>query len=186
MIYLKKTTMNYITSIEQLVQILDNADSLDHAKIMKRINIKADEFQPFSTWKNKCYTRNCLGRTGQYELILLCWEIDAKTPIHGHGGEDCWVYQVQGTVEEMRFEDNAGVLTETNHMTLTPGKLTYMNDKMGYHSIKNTSNQRAMTLHIYASPIDTCKVYNDKDECFEVKEMAYHTYKGNEVELALV
>ena len=174
--------MNHITTIEQLTETLDKADPLEHVKIMKRIKIEASNFEAFTTWTKECYTRNCLARTNQYELILLCWEIGAKTPIHGHGGENCWVYQVQGTVKEMRFEEKKGQLEETNQMILTPGKLTYMNDRMGYHSIKNISNQRAMTLHIYASPIDRCKVFNDKEDCFELKEMSYHTFKGNEVE----
>jgi cysteine dioxygenase len=174
--------MNHIISIEQLAETLDQVAPLDHAKTMKRIKIEAQELEPYTTWSDQCYTRNCLARTKEYELILLCWDIGSKTPIHGHGGEDCWVYQVQGTVKEIRFEQNVGLLKVTDEMVLTPGKLTYMNDIMGYHSIENISNQRAMTLHIYASPIDTCKVYNDEEDCFEIKEMSYHTYKGNEVE----
>jgi cysteine dioxygenase len=176
------TAAKHIISIGQLTETLDNSVALDRAKIMKRIKIEAHELEPFTTWSKQCYTRNCLARTKQYELILLCWDIGAKTPVHGHGGEDCWVYQVQGTVKEMRFEQNDGLLKTTNQILLTPGKLTYMNDIMGYHSIENISKQRAMTLHIYASPIDSCKVYNDKEDCFEVKEMFYHTFKGNEVE----
>ena len=177
--------MNQIISIQELTDTLDKADPLDHAKIMKRIKIEASEFEPFMTWSKQCYTRNCLARTEKYELILLCWEIGTKTPIHGHGGEDCWVYQIQGTVEEIRYEQNTSLLKETNRMILTPGKLTYMNDKMGYHCIENNLSQRAMTLHIYASPIDTCKVYNNKKDCFEIKEMSYHTFKGNEVETSI-
>lgn len=174
--------MNHIISIEQLTEALDKADPLDHAKIMKRIKFDERQLKSFVTWTKLSYTRNCLARTNEYELILLCWEVGAKTPIHGHGGEDCWVYQIQGTVEEIRFEQNGELLKLTNRIILTPGKLTYMNDKMGYHSIENISNRRAMTLHIYASPIDTCEIYNDKKDCFETKEMSYHTFKGNEVE----
>jgi cysteine dioxygenase len=174
--------MNHITSIEQLTKTLDSSGPLDRAKIMKRIKIEAHELESFTTWSKQGYTRNCLARTKQYELILLCWDIGAKTPIHGHGGEDCWVYQIQGVVKEMRFEQVGKLLKATNQIVLAPGKLTYMNDVMGYHSIENTSNQRAMTLHIYASPIDTCKVYNEKIDCFEIKEMSYHTFKGNEIE----
>lgn len=174
-------TTNHIVSIEQLTEILDKSDPLDHAKIIKRIKIGEQDLKHFNTWSEQCYTRNCLARTEKYELILLCWDVGAKTPIHGHGGEDCWVYQVQGTVKEVRFEQNAGLLKATNQVMLTPGKLTYMNDKMGYHTIENVSNQRATTLHIYASPIDACKIYNDKEDCFEVKEMSYDTFKGNEV-----
>lgn len=173
--------MNYIITVEQLAESLNQIDSLKHAKIMKRIQIAAHELEHYATWSEKCYTRNCLARTERYEIILLCWDIGAKTPIHGHGGEDCWVYQVQGTVEEIRLEEKVGILKETSRIELTPGKLTYMNDQMGYHTIENNSKQRAMTLHIYASPIDSCKVFNPKKDCFEIKEMSYHTFKGNEV-----
>lgn len=173
--------LNPITSVQQLTQKLDTVAESDRAKVMKQIQISAREFLPFATWNEECYTRNCIARTDEYELILLCWEVGAKTPIHGHGGEDCWVYQIQGTVEEMRYEENGECLRATKCMELTPGKLTYMCDRMGYHSIENTSNHRAMTLHIYASPIDKCKVYNDDIDCFEVKEMSYHTFQGEEL-----
>ena len=175
---------NHIVSIEQLTETLDNADPLDHAKIIKRIKIEGHGLEPFTTWSKQDYTRNCLARTKQYELILLCWDIGSKTPIHDHGGENCWVYQVQGTVKEVRFEQSNGLLKVINQMILTPGKLTYMNDKMGYHSIENISGQRAVTLHIYASPIDSCEVYNDKKNRFEIKELTYDTFKGNEVKSA--
>lgn len=174
--------MDHIIAVKQLTEILDEVDPADRAKVMKRIKIEAAELSSFITWSKQGYTRNCLARTSQYELILLCWDVGAKTPIHGHGGEDCWVYQIQGTVEEKRFKQEAGLLKVTNRLVLTPEKLAYMNDRMGYHSIENISNQRAMTLHIYASPIDACKVYNDKVDCFETKEMSYDTFKGKEVE----
>lgn len=178
--------MNPIVTVDQLAEILDDIDPLQHAKTMKQIHIEADELAHYATWVEEGYTRNCLARTDKYELILLCWDIGAQAPIHSHGGEDCWVYQIQGTVEEVRFEEREEELIEKNRMVLTPGKLTYMNDQMGYHSIGNISNQRAMTLHVYASPIDICKVYNDQKDCFEMKEMSYHTFKGVEVETPVI
>lgn len=174
--------MNSIITVEQLTEVLDEIEPHEQAKNMKRLHIAAHELENYATWSSNGYTRNCLARTEKYELILLCWDAYAKTPIHDHGGEDCWVYQVQGTIEEIRFKQEAGMLKETNRMILMPGKLTYMNDSMGYHSLVNLSNQRAMTLHIYTLPIDTCEVYNDQKDCFEIKEMSYHTFKRNEVE----
>ncbi|MEM6963844.1 MAG: cysteine dioxygenase family protein [Bacteroidota bacterium] len=175
--------MNHISTLPQLIDHLDNADPYDIKKVIKKIKLQASELESFATWKKGCYTRNCLGRTQAYELILLCWAIDAKTPIHGHGGKDCWVYQVQGTLDEVRFEQNDNnELIEKRRISLTPGRLTYMHDRMGYHAIENISGQRAMTLHIYASPIDACKVYNASKDCFETKEMSYDTYKEVGVE----
>lgn len=178
--------MNSILTIEQLTENLDLVEPHKQAKIMKRIQIPASELEAYATWAKQSYTRNCLARTEKYEIILLCWDIDAKAPIHDHGGEDCWVYQVQGTVQEIRYQEENDILKETHRQTLTPNKLTYMHDRMGYHTIGNISNQRAMTLHIYASPIDICQVYNNKTDSFETKTMSYHTYKGNNVTAALV
>ncbi len=178
--------MEYIKTIEELIENLDEAEPREHAQVMKRIKLDATGLKQFSTWCNEGYTRNCLARTDAYELILLCWDIGAKTPIHDHGGENCWVYQIQGTIEETRFEKVANELIEIDTIELSPGKLTYMHDRMGYHSLKNQSDgSRAMTLHIYALPIDNCNVYNEKTDCFENKEMSYHSFKGSEVQLAI-
>lgn len=173
--------MNHITSVEELAEILDSPEPIQHAQIMKRIKISTRDLESYISWNKQDYTRNCLVRTQKYELILLCWDIGAQAPIHGHDGKECWMYQIQGTVQEVRFEAEGETLKETNRMTLTPGKLTYMCDRMGYHTIGNISNERAITLHIYASPIDKCKVYNDQTECFELKEMSYHSMKGKEL-----
>ena len=47
--------------------------------------------------------------------------------------------------------------------------------KLGYHTLENNSRSRAMTLHIYANPINQCNVYNEEKSEFEIKEMAYDT-----------
>ena len=59
-------------------------------------------------------------------------------------------------------------------------------DKMGFHSIQNDSENRAMTFHIYASPIDSCKIYNNETECFESKEMPYDHIAELESEYAMI
>ncbi|WMX12330.1 cysteine dioxygenase family protein [Aureispira sp. CCB-E] len=169
--------MNHITTIAQLTQILDQASPAECSKIMKRIRIDTSELEHCATWSDQSYTRNCLARNKKYELILLCWDIGAKTPIHDHGGKDCWVYQIQGTIQETRYQAFNLRLKETHQMTLSAQKLTYMNDSMGYHALENIANQRAMTLHIYVSPIDVCEVFNTQKGCFETKKMSYHTHQ---------
>ena len=63
-------------------------------------------------------------------------------------------------------------------MQLSPGKLTFMNSTMGYHKLNNDTNGRAMTLHIYVSPITSCEVFNDQKKDFEFKELEYDTING--------
>ena len=53
-----------------------------------------------------------------------------------------------------------------------------MNETMGYHRLKNDTDGRAMTLHVYVSPITSCEVFNDKENAFVSKELEYDTLKG--------
>ena len=177
--------MNYINTVKELVDVLAETDLVNFPKVIKNIRFTGDHLGTYATWIDQDYSRNCLARTPNYEIILLCWDVDSKTPIHGHDEKDCWVYQLQGSIEEKRYQEHVGNLSETHRMKLTPGKLTYMHDRMGYHSIENNSGKRAMTLHIYASPIDQCEIYNDEKGCFELKEMSYHTFEGLEVPVSV-
>lgn len=166
--------MKAITTIESLIEEFKNASKSDQPKIVKRIQLDKEDVVSYATWSDTDYTRNCLARTDEFEFILLCWDEEARTPIHGHGGQDCWVYQVEGEVEEIRFKENEdGELVKTQSLNLESGGISYMNDKMGYHLIKNTRKQRAMTLHIYAKPIDACKVFDANKEEFKIAEMEY-------------
>jgi cysteine dioxygenase len=166
--------MKAITTIQSLIEEFENATKSEQAKIVKRIQLDKEDVISYATWSDTDYTRNCLARTDEFEFILLCWDEEARTPIHGHGGQDCWVYQVDGTVEEIRFDENeAGELVKTQSLRLESGGVSYMNDKMGYHLIKNVRKQKAMTLHIYAKPIDACKVFDTKKEEFKMAEMEY-------------
>ena len=176
--------MSKIESIETLISEFESAAEKDRSKILNRINIQPNEFEKFATWKDGEYTRNCLARTVEFEFILLCWDSRAETAIHDHGGQDCWVYQVTGEVEEMRYSlESDNNLKPTLKTILESGRLTYMNDKMGFHRLKNISKNgsRAMTLHIYASPIDQCRVLNSETRNFEEIKMAYDSFSDQVV-----
>lgn len=168
--------MDSIESLEELVEKLNHSNSSNHGKIIKQMNVPISDFETYASWNKKGYTRNCIHRTDEYELILLCWKKGDTTPIHGHDGQNCWVYQLEGQITEFRYEKSGlGNLIETNRMQLIPGKLSFMNNAMGYHKLKNDTNGRAMTLHVYVSPISSCEVYNDKKLTFELKELEYDT-----------
>lgn len=171
--------MSSIETIDTLIERLNECEEGKHASVIKLMNIPTHEFERYAIWNTEAYTRNCIERTDAYEIILLCWESGNITPIHSHGGERCWVYQVDGNLTEIRFEEKAiGELVETHRMILEPGKLTYMEDSMGYHQIRNESGQRAMTLHVYASPIDACNAYDEEEGIFKEVYPKYTTIKG--------
>lgn len=166
--------MSEIKTLEKLIEELDNSPSADRKKIIEQLDLNAKDLLEYANWKDGDYTRNCLARSENYEIILLCWDRKAVTPIHGHGGQDCWVYQVDGEVLEMRFnQDENDDLEVFEKLILKEGEVSYMTDEMGYHLIKNNSNNKCMTLHVYASPIDECEVYYNDENTFKLTEMEY-------------
>ncbi len=173
--------MSTITTITELIEAFEKAEPSEQVRVLKRIDIPINEFEEFATWEDGCYTRNCIARRDCFEFILLCWDSGAKTPIHGHNGQNCWVYQVSGSASEKRFKKTHYGFELTNHTILNAGKITYMHDRMGYHTLENPTKTPSMTLHVYANPIDRCEVYNENMGCFEIVEMEYDTIEGQSV-----
>lgn len=162
-----------ISTLEELIDCFEDTDCAKQIGVLKNLDIPIEEFRKHAVWKKDCYIRVCIARRDEFEFILLCWDKGAKTPIHDHNGQDCWVYQVEGSAVETRFDVEDTEFSNPEEINLEEGKLTYMHDRMGFHSIENRSNSKAMTLHIYANPIDECKVFNEEANCFETKEMQY-------------
>lgn len=165
--------MDSITTVEQLIQSFEDADPSEQGLILNNIEIPKSEFKEFASWSEGCYTRNCLARTDYFEFILICWDGNCQTKIHDHDGQNCWVYQVDSQLREVRFEGPETKLKVYSDNILNEGEVSYMNDQMGYHRIENPNDKKAMTLHIYANPIDQCKVYNEDTSSFEVATMVY-------------
>jgi cysteine dioxygenase len=170
-----KITMLPITSIKKLIESFDDAEPSEQAGVLKRMDIEISEFEKYATWIEADYSRNCIIRKEGFEIILICWDEESTTPIHDHDGQDCWVLQISGSIIEKRYQETEDGFTITHEANLKEGNLSYMNDRMGYHTLGNNSNSRAMTLHVYANPIEKCKVYNEEKSQFEVKELVYDT-----------
>ncbi|MDC7995342.1 cysteine dioxygenase [Altibacter sp. HG106] len=167
--------MTPITSVDQLIECFEEAAPSEQVRILKRMQIPIEEFEAFASWESGTYTRNCVTRSEHFEFILLCWDQGAQTGIHDHSGQNCWVCQLQGSLAEVRYEEKDGNLTPSAESSLAPGTISFMDDSMGYHTLENPTQQRAMTLHVYVNPIDSCRIYNEEKACFETSEMEYHT-----------
>lgn len=165
--------MNETNTIEALINKLKSAEICDFPTILKSIQIPIQLFDEFCSWDQQCYTRNCIEKNDHFELILLCWNPHHETPIHDHDGQKCWVYQLAGNITEKRFiHTDSGPIPREPRL-LKPGQLSYMDDRMGYHVLKNNSDQRCLSLHLYASPIEKCMVYDPQSKQFLQKELSY-------------
>lgn len=169
-----KNTQKPLETLSELIQVLDEVERTKYTTILKSMKLPIAEFKKYATWSETCYTRNCIEENENFELILICWEKEQVTAIHDHGGEECWVYFVEGEFREHIYTENEkGKLDIIKTTDAKPGGVAYMIDFMGYHNLENLSNKRSMSLHLYAKPIKNCNVYDSKNNEFTPKELAY-------------
>lgn len=178
--------LDKIDSIEKLVQKLDLYDTSEYAGLFPLLDLSPAALEAYAFFSLDKYTRNCVARTDRYELLLLCWEPGQETKVHCHNRQECWVYVAEGQLEEERFSANdlngLQMLTSENDLKLASEKLSYMSDQMGYHLLRNTHQGRAMTLHLYAGPIERCRIYNTDTKQFEWVDLKYYSQNGQVLE----
>ncbi len=163
-------------SIEELITALSIEKVSKYNEIIHRIDMSSDIFESHSSWSTESYTRNCLADNDKFELILICWQEGQITPIHNHGGEECWVRIIKGEFKETIYtEDEDGGLNVHKTIMSKADDVTYMIDFMGVHSIANLSNKKSMSLHLYAKPIRSCQIFDENSGKFVHKDLSYCT-----------
>jgi cysteine dioxygenase len=152
--------------------------------------IRADELERFKTWQPDRHTRNKIFRNDMIEVMLICWPIGAVTPLHTHNGQLGWMTMIDGKllVENYRkLECNrpenqqvvgmdclAGATRIEmehigNEMAIPGGPLNTVDKTQTIHRIRNLAewNERAVSMHVYSRPIDSCVVFDmDAQLCY--------------------
>ena len=171
----EKTHITY-QSLNELVSALTEEEKTDYNGIIRSTNLPSSIFEDYCSWSLESYTRNCIVENDKFELILLCWEKGQITPIHDHGGEECWVKVIKGELRETVYEvDEAGELSTLKSTISNTGDISYMIDFIGFHSLENLSDKRSMSLHLYAKPIRCCNTFDEALGKFISKDLVYNT-----------
>ncbi|MGH9431979.1 MAG: cysteine dioxygenase [Terriglobia bacterium] len=143
---------------------------------MRRNMVDVSTLSPYLYFSGEHYTRNLIQRTPLYELIAICWDIGQRSPIHNHQGQKCWMAMAYGKVEVHNFrlvkKDPANHFCElesSSHFLIEAGKPQEVDPAEPIHSVSNPTsfNSRAVTLHVYSLPIETCEIYDLKAKKYE-------------------
>ena len=172
--------MEKINTLNKLIEQLDRCcQRRDYVQLANALTLGEDELKDYAFWDKNHYTRNCIKRNNDYELLLLCWEKGQETPIHSHNGEECWVHLASGKLYEQIFQkDEKHQPYPVDEQKMKNSGLSYMNDEMGYHKLTNLADGRSMTLHLYVQPIDQCYIYNEEKQKFILRELDYYSHQG--------
>lgn len=144
----------------------------------------------YLTWNRQHYTRNLIDKTELYELIAICWEVGQASSVHNHRDQNCWMAAPVGrlVVENFRvgfqnIEAGECSLEASNRVELTAENPCAVDPREPVHRVVNPreTNQRAVSLHVYSRPFDTCVVYSpEQGTCGEI-QLHYNTVFGKTV-----
>lgn len=151
-----------IVSIAQLLhELLRTRDTSDYADILARYPGVSHDLEPYLHWNLRSYTRTCIYRNGDFELLAVCYEPGQRTSIHDYDSQTAWVHPVLGEVLEERFVLNGTGLKPASATRLFVGGADSVNSTNAIHRFSNPSDRRAVTLNLYARPMSKWRMYDE-------------------------
>jgi cysteine dioxygenase len=186
------TTLKQV-SIDDLVLELRKfpQSAFDETEAVRRFlqenPVQADSLAPYLTWDAQHYTRNLIDKNPLYELIAVCWEIGQASSIHNHRDQNCWMAVPIGRLQVENFrvlhQDIGAGKCKLQSSTTVEMNLAHpcaVDPLEPVHRVVNPRqfNRRAVSLHVYSRPFDTCVVYSaEQSTCGEIK-LHYTTAYG--------
>ena len=152
--------------------------------------IKEDDLKAFENWLPDRHTRNKIFRNDMIECMLICWPTGAITPLHTHNGQLGWMTMIRGKLIVDNFRkidcnrpENQQVVgldclagatriemqALGTELCVPGGPLNTVDKTQTIHRIRNLAdwNERAVSMHVYSRPIDSCVVFDmDAQMCY--------------------
>jgi uncharacterized NAD(P)/FAD-binding protein YdhS len=100
------------------------------------------------------YRRTILHSSPHYQVLLLCWRSDQRSPIHDHRGSNCVVRVIKGRATETRFEPSpCGRLLPVWTQSHKAGDIA-ASCGSEIHQMGNFAGpgHNLVTLHVYSPP----------------------------------
>jgi len=175
--------------VEGLRQLPESAfDGVETVhRFLRETPVSADSLAPYLNWDRQHYTRNLIDRTPLYELMAICWEVGQSSSVHNHRDQNCWMAVPIGRllvenyrVISQKLEEGICDLETAETLEMNPTHPCAVDPLEPVHRVYNPRefNQRAVSLHVYSRPFDSCVVYSpEQHTCGEIK-LHYTTEYG--------
>ena len=148
-------------------------------RVLQDMPVSAESLAPYLTWDRQHYTRNLIDRTPLYELMAICWEIGQVSSVHNHRDQNCWMAAPVGRLHVENFhlvhqdlQSGCCRLEPTNTVEINISQPCAVDPADPVHRVVNPRefNQRAVSLHVYSRPFDSCVVYSpEQGTCGEIR-----------------
>jgi cysteine dioxygenase len=148
-------------------------------QLLAEMPVDSDSLAPYLNWNSQHYTRNLIDKTALYELMAICWEVGQASSVHNHRDQNCWMAVPIGRLQVENFhlvqqdvERGTCRLEPLNTVEMNLAHPCAVDPADPVHRVVNPKefNQRAVSLHVYSRPFDTCVVYSPgQGTCGEIK-----------------
>lgn len=174
--------------IEGLRCIRDEEFTCDNVyQFLAENPVDIDSIEPFFFWSEKFYTRNLIYKDERFELMALCWGKGQVSRVHNHADQMCWMTVPAGRLRGQNFRvldinEEKGMcrLEETDRFDLSNCLAAKVELEEPIHQILNLPefDERAVSLHIYSKPFDSCLSYCRDTDTFKEVPLFYTSIKG--------
>jgi cysteine dioxygenase len=183
-------------SIQQFVNNLQKLAKRDFDTVetplayLRTHPVDPDSLRPYLFWNQQHYTRNLIDKTDLYELLAICWEVGMGSSIHNHKNQNCWMAAPIGrlavrnyrVIEEDLVAHRCNIVP-TDVVEITPTNPVAVDPLNPVHDVRNSREfgERAVSLHLYSRPFDSCIVYSvEQHTCGEIG-LHYNSMYGKPV-----
>jgi cysteine dioxygenase len=163
----------------------DQTDQL--RRFLQETPVNPESLAPYLTWDRQHYTRNLIDKTSLYELMAICWEVGQNSSVHNHRDQNCWMAVPIGRLLVENFHVvhqnialGKAAIKATEIVEMNATHPCAVDPLEPVHRVLNPRefNQRAVSLHVYSRPFDSCVVYSaEQGTCGEI-ELHYTTEYG--------
>jgi len=154
---------------------------------LQHTSVAPETLAPYLMWDRQHYTRNLIDKTPLYELIAICWEVGQVSSVHNHRDQNCWMSVPVGRLLVENFhlvsqdlDHGSSQLTPTDTVEMNATHPCAVDPRDPVHRVVNPKHfgERAVSLHIYSRPFDTCVVYSPEQSTCGVIKLHYTTVFG--------
>lgn len=185
-VVLKTMSVNSLTNqlgiddfIIELMRIRQRHLQLDQLKdLVAQLQINSFLLTPHIHFCNTGYTRNLLCRTSRFDMLVLCWLPGQMTAIHDHAGSLNVTRVCSGTLTARLFQvrdrpvPGRAFVELKMEQQLGENELSLV-ERNDIHQLANMTEQKLVTLHVYAPPLRNITVYNSYSGLIEPVALRY-------------
>src|SRR6202051_3110594 len=130
--------------------------------------VRPETIHKYCYFSKGSYTRNLIFKNEVFECMTVCWEIGQHSRVHNHRDQNCWMSVPVGRLRVQNYhvdhpDTSRGTckIVPTDAYIMDATHPSYVNPLEPVHEVINASefNQRAVSIHVYSKPFDSCEVY---------------------------